>query len=489
MKRKIWKTPGWYLFLLLLILSIAAVVQVVVLGVIPTLYLVIGIVALLLIDLLLYFMLVSRRVNKINRILGSVLTVFVCAALVVGNLYLYKTNSLFGNITHSGEQRHELSVVVKADSDIESIGDLNASIATSSSTDADVISDFVADVKSKENVDVQTEDAGPLLDMVQTLYDDESEAILLDESYRSMISEQEEYSAFEDETKVIYTYVYYTEISANTSAVDVTQEPFTVLVTGIDTYGSIATTSRSDVNMLVTVNPVTKNIQLVSIPRDYYVETDCDPNLGCAVGEMDKLTHTGLHGADTTRATLEKLFGIDINYTLRVNFSSVENIVNALGGITVENPRAFTASDGTYYYPEGYIELNGAEALRFARERYAFAEGDRERGRNQMRVIQGMIDKATSPAILTGYMSFLDAVGDSFETDMSSSDIRALVNMQLSQGGSWTIGSVSANGTGGTDYCYELGNYAYVMYPDMDTVEAAVEAIQNVENGGDPTNG
>lgn len=238
MKRKIWKTPGWYLFLLLLLLSIAAVVQVLLLGVIPTLYLVIGIVALLLIDLLLYFMLVSRRVNKINRILGSVLTVFVCAALVVGNLYLYKTNSLFGNITHSGEQRHELSVVVKADSGIESIGDLNASIATSSSTDADVISDFVADVKSKENVDVQTEDVGPLLDMVQTLYDDESEAILLDESYRSMISEQEEYSAFEDETKVIYTYVYYTEISANTSAVDVTQEPFTVLVTGIDTYGS-----------------------------------------------------------------------------------------------------------------------------------------------------------------------------------------------------------------------------------------------------------
>ena len=406
MKRKIWKKPGWYLFLLLLILSIAAVVQVVVLGVIPTLYLVIGIVALLLINLLLYFMLVSRRVNKINRILGSVLTVFVCAALIVGNLYLYKTNSLFGNITHSGEQRHELSVVVKADSDIESIGDLNASIATSSSTDADVISDFVADVKSKENVDVQTEDVGPLLDMVQTLYDDESEAILLDESYRSMISEQEEYSAFEDETKVIYTYVYYTEISANTSAVDVTQEPFTVLVTGIDTYGSIATTSRSDVNMLVTVNPVTKNIQLVSIPRDYYVETDCDPNLGCAVGEMDKLTHTGLHGADTTRATLEKLFGIDINYTLRVNFSSVENIVNALGGITVDNTDGYAFSIGGYTFTQSVMELNGDQALMFARERKSFAEGDRERGRNQMRVTQGMIDKATSPAILTSYMSF-----------------------------------------------------------------------------------
>lgn len=489
MKKKIWKTPGWYLFLLLLILSIAAAVQVFVLGVLPTLYLVIALVALLLINLLLYFMLVSRRVNKINRILGSILTVIVCVALVIGNLYLFKTNSMFDSITHSGEQRHELSVIVKADSDVASIKDLTSPIAVSSSTDADVIEGFVEDVRSKENLEVQTENVGALMEMVQSLYDDDSEAILLDESYRSMVGEQEDYTSFDEDTKVIYTYVYYTEITANTSAVDVTKEPFTVLVTGIDTYGSIGTTSRSDVNMLVTVNPVTKNIQLVSIPRDYYVETDCDPNLGCAIGQMDKLTHTGLHGADTTRATLEKLFGIDINYTLRVNFSSVQNIVDALGGITVDNTDGYAFSIGGYTFTQSVMELNGDQALMFSRERHSFAEGDRERGRNQMRVIQGMINKATSPAILTGYMGFLDAVSDSFETDMSASDIRALVNMQLSQGGSWTIGSLSVNGTGGTDYCYELGNYAYVMYPDMDTVDAAVKAIQKVENGGEPTNG
>ena len=486
--KKLWKKPTWYLFLLLLILSIAAIAQVLILGVLPMLYLVLGIVVLLLILLLMYFMLLSKRVNKVNRVLGSILTVILCIALIVGNMYLFKTNSLFNAITHDGEQKHEISVVVKAKSDIKSIKDLKGTIATATSMNDDIVDDFVKDVKEKENTSVYTQDAGALLEMIQSFSDDEYEAILLDESYRSMINEQEDYTNFDDETKVIYTYVYYTEIEANTSAVDVTNTPFTVLVTGIDTYGSIGTVSRSDVNMLVTVNPETKNIQLVSIPRDYYVETDCDPSLGCGIGQMDKLTHTGLHGADPTRDTLEKLFGIDINYTLRVNFSSVENIVNALGGITVDNPRAFTASDGTYSYAAGLIELNGPEALRFARERYAFADGDRERGRNQMRVIQGMIDKATSPAILTGYMSFLDAIGDSFETDMSSSDIRALVNMQLSEGGSWTIGTVSVNGTGGTDYCYELGNYAYVMYPDMDTVDAAVQAIQTVENGGEPTN-
>lgn len=487
--KKLWKKPTWYLFLLLLILSIAAIAQVLILGVLPMLYLVLGIVVLLLILLLMYFMLLSKRVNKVNRVLGSILTLILCVALIVGNMYLFKTNSLFNAITHDGEQKHEISVVVKAKSDIESIKDLKGTIATASSMNDDIVDDFVEDVKEKENTSVYTQDAGALLEMIQSFSDDKYEAILLDESYRSMINEQEDYTNFDDETKVIYTYVYYTEIEANTSAVDVTNTPFTVLVSGIDTYGSIGTVSRSDVNMLVTVNPETKNIQLVSIPRDFYVETDCDPSLGCGIGQMDKLTHTGLHGADTTRATLEKLFGIDINYTLRVNFSSVQNIVDALGGITVDNTDGYVFSVGSYTFTNSIMELNGDQSLAFSRERYSFAEGDRERGRNQMRVIQGMIDKATSPAILTGYMSFLDAIGDSFETDMSSSDIRALVNMQLSEGGSWTIGSVSVNGTGGTDYCYELGNYAYVMYPDMDTVDAAVQAIQTVENGGEPTNG
>ena len=241
--------------------------------------------------------------------------------------------------------------------------------------------------------------------------------------------------------------------------------------------------------MLVTVNPNTKNIQLVSIPRDYYVETDCDASYGCGIGEMDKLTHTGLHGVQTTKATLEKLFGIDINYTLRVNFSSVENIVNALGGITVDNTDGYAFSIGGYDFTQSVMELNGEQALAFSRERHSFAEGDRERGRNQMRVIRGMINNATSPAVLTNYMSFLDAISDSFETDMSISEMKALIQMQLDEGGSWNIGSISVNGTGGSDYCYELGNYAYVMYPDMDTVNAAVTAIENVINGGEVTNG
>ena len=223
---------------------------------------------------------------------------------------------------------------------------------------------------------------------------------------------------------------------------------------------------------------------MVSIPRDYYVETACDAADGCGRGEMDKLTHTGLHGAHTTQATLEKLFGIEINYTLRVNFSSVQTIVDALGGIEVDNPQTFRI--GGYTFEPGRIHLDGDQALMFSRERKSFGEGDRERGRNQMRVFSGILDKVTSPVILTNYMSILDAVGDSFETNMSSGEMKSLVQMQLNDRASWHIQQMSVDGANGNDYCYELQNTAWVMYPDMDTVDAAVKAMETVTHGGRP---
>ncbi len=165
--KKLWKKPTWYLFLLLLISVIAAIAQVLFLGILPTLYLVIGIVVLLLIVLLLYFMLLSKRINKVNRVLGSILTVIICIVLIIGNMYLFKTNSLFDAITHDGEQKHEISVIVKADSGIDSIKDLHATIGTSTSMSDEVISDFEKDVKTKEDVTVHTEDDGALLEMVE----------------------------------------------------------------------------------------------------------------------------------------------------------------------------------------------------------------------------------------------------------------------------------------------------------------------------------
>ena len=486
MKKSIWKRPGFYLFLALAVLSIVTLVQLGILGVLPMQVLAIAGVVIVLVDALLYLMLVSQRINKVNRVLGCILCVLLCVVFAVGNVYVYRTNSVLDNISHEGQQKNVISVIVMDNSGIERIEDIQGAIGIAKRIDTEGSQALLKDLKEQSNLTPQTKEYNSLSDLANGLYG--SDAIILNESYRSMISDEEKYEDFDKETRVIYSYTYYTELQQTTKNVDVSKDPFTVLVSGIDTYGAIGTTSRSDVNMLVSVNPTTKCIQLVSIPRDYYVETQCDESAGCAIGEMDKLTHTGLHGVDTTKRTLENLFGIEINYTLRVNFSSVEEIVDALGGITVNNTDGYAFSIGGYDFAKDMLQLNGEQALMFSRERKSFAEGDRERGRNQMRVIQGMIDKATSSAIVTNYISFLNAVEGSFETDMSAEEIKTLVQAQISNMGGWNIGTMSVNGTGGTDFCYELQNNAYVMYPDMDTVEAAVKAIQNVQNGLNPTN-
>lgn len=197
---------------------------------------------------------------------------------------------------------------------------------------------------------------------------------------------------------------YFDAPETNTAqSVDTALEPFTVYTSRIATQeNELLKNSRSDVNLLATVNPQTHEILLVSILRDYYVETVCEPDMGCMIGAMDKLTHTGLHGPETTEMTLEKLFGIDINYNVRVNFSSLVKVVDELGGVTVYNPEAFTSYAGISF-PAGDINLNGDEALAFVRERYSFADGDRARGRNQMRVLSAIIDKCMSPKILTNF--------------------------------------------------------------------------------------
>ena len=310
------------------------------------------------------------------------------------------------------------------------------------------------------------------------LYNGEVTAMLLNEGMRGSFDEK--HPQFDQDTKVLKSYTYETKAADISKNVDVTKDPFNIYISGIDTYGTISTVSRSDVNMIATVNPKTHQILLTSIPRDYYVPQPCQG------GQTDKLTHTGIFGVDCTVETVENYFGIDINYYVRVNFSSVENIVNALGGITVNNPVAFTASDGTYSYEAGEVYMDGAKALRFARERYNLGGGDRDRGKNQMRVITGIINKAISPSIITNYTSILDAVSGSFQTNMSNSEMTSLIKMQINDMSGWDIEQISVNGTGnGSAWSPANGFNSWVMEPNVNTVKRAVEVIKKVENGED----
>ena len=474
-KRSIFKNIGFYFALIYFALTVLLIVQLFILGMIPMKYLIPIIIILVLLAMGLCYLQLGKRLSKLNRILGRIIIVLLSLFLSVGNWYIFKTYHTFGELTDSDKDVSVVSVVVMKDSDYETIEDLaGQNIATTTLGDADVMSnaakdlnkDISAELKSYNSVDAYGD----------ALYNGEVEAILLNEGMRG--SFEEKHPEFDTDTKVIKRYTYEKAAKDISKNVDVTNTPFNVYITGIDSYGTIATVSRSDVNMLVTVNPNTKQILMTSIPRDYYVAQPCQDN------QKDKLTHTGIFSVSCTIETAENFLNTDINYYARVNFSSLIDIVNALGGITVNSPVSFTTTVGGYSIVAGDNYLDGEKALAFSRERYSLAGGDRDRGKNQMRVVEGMINKAISPAIITRYTSILDAVGGSFQTNMNQSEINSLIRMQLDDMSSWEIFQYSLNGYGsGNTWSPANGFNSYVMQPDQNTVDKANALINKMLNG------
>ena len=257
--------------------------------------------------------------------------------------------------------------------------------------------------------------------------------------------------------KILYQYGIETPIEQEDTSVE---EPFNVYISGIDVSGPITTNSRSDVNIIMTVNPNTKKILLTTTPRDFYVTIP-----GISGDQRDKLTHAGIYGVDASMATLEQLYGIDISYYARVNFTSLITIVDALGGVDVNSEYAFEA--GGYQFQQGSNHLDGEAALAFSRERYSFESGDNQRGKNQEAVLTAILQKAMSPAILTSANQILSEVSSCVETNMTQDEMAKFINMQLADGASWTIESIAAGGTGDSQACFSSGSQPlYVMWPD-----------------------
>ena len=254
------------------------------------------------------------------------------------------------------------------------------------------------------------------------------------------------------------------------------QNSYVLYISGIDTTGSIANRSRSDVNILVVVNPTTGRVLLVNTPRDFYVQ------LRGTTGLRDKLTHSGVYGIDVSVGTMEDLYDITISYYLRINFTSLVTVIDALGGVDVNSAYAF--SYGGYSFNVGMNHLNGAAALAFSRDRYDFAGGDRVRGQNQQRVIEGVINKISQPSVLMNYTQILGAIQNCIQTSMSEDEIAAQVRQQLETGTQWDVTSISVDGAGAMDYTYTYpGQRLYVMVPDESTVNLAKDMIQSTLNG------
>ncbi|MCD8117811.1 MAG: LCP family protein [Oscillospiraceae bacterium] len=440
-----------------------------------------------------------------SRAIGSkVVAVILAVIMLVGLIYITKALSALGSVTDVSVQYYSIGVYVQTDDPAESITDASGyTFGILTSLDRDNTDECLDAIVAEQGVALTAVEYESVVDLATALLSGDVQAIVMNSSYLSALSEassdgdiSEELGQFSDETKVIYEYTVERTIERVVSGIaattedgteaytgsdgvySISEDPFIVYISGNDTSGTLASTGRSDVNILAVVNPSTRRILLVNTPRDYYV------TLAFTGGSKDKLTHAGIYGVDVSMQALEDLYDISIQYYVRMNFPGFEEIIDALGGVSVYSEYAFTSTHGGYTFTVGYNDVNGAQALAFVRERYSFTEGDRQRGKNQMAMIEAVIDKALSSAILTNYMDVMNAASAAFATNMTQSEISSLVQWQLATGGSWTVDSTAVTGSDSTGTVYSMGSTnVYRMLPDDDSVAAAVELINEVLEG------
>ena len=367
----------------------------------------------------------------------------------------------------------EMSIVVPKDSDIKDVSQLT-SVQAPTKVDKNNIDTLMSALKKDKKVDLNVEDVASYQEAYDNLKSGKSKAMVLSGSYASLLESVD--SNYASNLKTIYTYKI--KKKNNNSAKQVDSKVFNIYISGIDTYGSISTVSRSDVNIIMTVNMNTHKILLTTTPRDAYVKI---PDGGA--DQYDKLTHAGIYGVETSEKTLENLYGINIDYYARINFTSFLKLIDQLGGVTVHNDQAFTSLHGKFDFPVGDIQMNSEQALGFVRERYSLDGGDNDRGKNQEKVISAIVNKLASLDSVSNFTSIVNNLQDSVQTNMSLDTINALANTQLDSGSKFTVTSQAVTGTGSTG---QLTSYAmpnsslYMMKLDDSSVESASQAIKNL---------
>ncbi|WP_334104594.1 LCP family protein [Muricomes intestini] len=425
--------------------------------------------------------LIGQLVSKKKAIAGKVFSIFMSVVLALGSYYIFKTNGTVEDITGGNTKVDKMVVAVLADDPAETIQDAaDYSFGVQYAMKGDDVKSTVEAINKELGRDISTTEYKSLNEQAEALRDGQVQAIVYNDAYTGVL--EEAYEGYSDEVKIIYSHEITSTLKNEAADVKVADDSFTVYISGIDVYGAIETNSRSDVNIIATVNPTTHQILLVTTPRDYYVEIP-----GISGGQKDKLTHAGIYGVDASMATLEQLYDTDIDFYARVNFTSLEQMVDALGGVDVISEQAFTTSDDSglvMNVVQGENHFTGKQALAFSRERMNVDGGDFQRGKNQQAVITAMIKKAISPAILTGANGVLSSVSGNVDTNMSQNQIQELIKSQLSGGGAWNIKSMAAEGTGDNQECYSSpGSILYVTQPDMASITPIIEAINAVEKG------
>lgn len=484
MKSKFSKVLSILLSVVLVISSFYLLYQVIRLNVLPSKFLFPLTIGVVVLDAIFILLLIYFSKNVVSKIICVVLTLLVCAASCFGGYYISKTKSALSNITNVAKHaKNTVSVIVKESSSIKDKSQLNGVSVGSLRLNEQGSKKALKELSGEGIVLNQTE-YDSMTALLEAFYNGEVDSIIINESSRSQILDMEDYSNFDSNTRVVYQTSYKVKNNDSaTSVSDITSKPFNVLISGSDTRGGFDENGRSDVIMIATVNPKTHTILLTSVPRDFYVTTACDAGDGCMQGALDKITHTGIHGTNTTKRTVEQLLGIEINYTFKVGFDTVTELVDILGGVDVYVEPGYATTNSLYSVHEGINHLNAEQALAFARDRYSYTEGDRQRTKNQQQVLMGIVKEATKPSVITNYAAIMDTMANTFSTTMSNEEITDLIKYQLNNNPTWKMEQYMVDGTGDTLMCAELGDAASVMVPDQSTVKMAKDKINAVLAG------
>lgn len=413
--------------------------------------------------------------NK-GYIVGIVLSLIISLLLSYGIYSLSTANKFLKDVSGAKYKTDNMVAVVLNDDPAKTLEDAKSyTFGTQTTTDVENTKKMIAEMEKELGSSITVKEYDNIQDLGNAILTGEVESGIYNESMSGIL--QETVEGYDGTTRVLYQYGIHTEVEEQQPA-DITKA-FSIFISGIDVSGPISTNSRSDVNIIMTINPETKKILLTTTPRDYYVTI---PDVSGTA--RDKLTHAGIYGVDASIKTLENLYGIDIAYYARVNFDSVIKIVDVVGGVDVNSEEAFTTTIDGYNIVQGMNHLNGKQTLAFVRERYNVAGGDNQRGLNQQKVITAILQKVMTPSMIVQVDSLLSSVEGSFQTNMTHEEMQELIKNQISAGLDFDIQSVAATGTGGRDVCFSTGaQELYVTYPDDNSINEIKTRLNEVIDG------
>lgn len=500
-KKKKNKRPISKFMTIFMIISLALLIfQIIKLNLLPAKLIVLVSLVMVILCLIILLILHFKAKKFLPRLLAGFITLCMCVGLAYGNYFIYKTDNTFDVVTSLADSKATTTsiVVLKSSSIKKESGLKGKKIGTILDMDKKPTKRMLDDL-NKDNIKYTTKDYSNLDELMEAFYSGEVDAICLNEKYRDILHETQAYFTFQTDTRIVHQNVHYTKVEKNDNPSDpvndISKDAFTVLVSGNDSYGTLQdSNTRSDANLLLTVNPKTGTILMTSIPRDYYVELVCpedDPELACPEGSYDKLTHSGLMGIKSTEETIEKALGIKINYNVRINFSSVVNLVDALDGIDLDIKKGEEV-DIFYVNSQpglsvGKHHVDGETALAFARERHAYADGDNQRVRNQQKVFKAIFNRIVSPKMITNYGKFMDALAVAFDTNLSGDEISKFVKYELNNMPNWNIESYAIVAEPDYQFCCQSQSYASVVAQNDVMNEVAKKKIQAVLKGKSST--